>query len=161
VFTPDVFVESPFRRLAVADRDISEDVFVPFLRFGLGEVEEPTREFSNGAAVGRAQAGAVAAGLFDRLGKLSVADIGAFALKNKVWVLQLVVFVDNKVRFVRRGAAGNGDLETNALGRVFVLADEFGPEFGADFFLWVRPALVVVGCNIVDALGFSFPDEFG
>src|ERR1022692_882208 len=155
-----VLVEAPLRRFSIALGDVGEVVLIAFARRVSIEAQEAASEAGNGTAEVRPEAGAVTANLFYRLGELRVTNIGPLALKYEVRGLPLRVAVNDDIGVVVRRAPRNVHLEGNALRRVFVLVDEFRPELGADFLLWVRPTLRVVSCPVADALILSFACDF-
>ena len=87
------------------------------------EIQQAAGKAGYGAAVGRAQAGPVAASLLDGLVKGGVGQFGALALENEVGRLQFVVVVDHQVGVVVGSPPGNVHLKADAFRRVFVLVD--------------------------------------
>ena len=160
VMLAGVLVEAPVRRPAVPARDVGKVVLVAFARGRVVEAQQAAGESGDCAAVGGvAETAAIAARLLDRLRELGVGNIRLLALKHKPRVFELVISIDDEVRLEVRRTARNGDLKAHALRRVLVLVDEFGPQFGANLLLRVRPALGVIGSNVADTLALALAGE--
>lgn len=158
-----VFVKAPFGRFAIADRDVRRDISVTLARRKFVEAQQAASQAGNDARIGRAEAGAVAASLFDGLGKFGGAHVRTLALEHEPGRFQFAVLirVNDEIGKIVGRAARHLDLEADTLGPVLILVDEFSPKLGAHLLLRVGPAFRVVRGEVVDTLRFALAAELG
>lgn len=153
-------LEEAFGRSAVAAGNVGQVVAVPLAGRVAVEAEQAARQAGDGTREVRPKTGPVAAGLFDRLGELGIADVGPLTLEDKIRLLELIVLVKHHVGEVVRRAPRHLDLEADAPRFVLVFVDQLRPELGANFFFGVRPLLGVVRVDVADSLVLALPYDF-
>ena len=161
VFAVLVLVKPPFRRIAVADRKVGHVVPLALGRRVLVKTQQAAGQPGHRAAVFCAQAGPVAASLFDGLVKGSVGDVRTLALDNEPRHFLFVVGVNHQVGVVVGRPSRDVDLKADTLRPVLVLVDKLRPQLSADFLLGVRPPLRMTGGDIADALVAALAGDFG